>query len=161
MENRQISSERKTVYYVGVVISVLGFLTFGSVFLSGALHFGDFSDFEARARSMALRAVFGMAMMIGGFLLQGVGRLGAAGSGMKLDPEQARRDIEPWSRMSGGVLKDTLDEAGIRLGQKAGPESLPFDERLRRLQGLLQQGLISQQEYDETKKRILESAAQA
>jgi Short C-terminal domain len=37
-------------------------------------------------------------------------------------------------------------------------DKLPFDERLRRLQKLRDEGLVSEQEYESTKKKILESA---
>ena len=87
-----------------------------------------------------------------------IGRMGLAGSGIKLDPEEARRDVEPWARMSGGVVKDAMDEAGITLGGQPSGEKLPFDERLRRLQKLRDDKLISEQEYESTRKKILESA---
>jgi hypothetical protein len=49
--------------------------------------------------------------------MRAVAARGKAGSGLVLDPQQAREDVEPWSRMQGGVIKDTLDEAGINLEQ--------------------------------------------
>jgi 3-oxoacyl-(acyl-carrier-protein) synthase len=113
---------------------------------------------------MMLRAVIGMVMMIAGGLLSGVGKAGLAGlaglaaSGITLDTEQARRDVEPWSRMAGGALKDAMDEAGIRGGNKPPDETLAFDERLRRLKQLRDEGVVSEQEYESTKKKILESA---
>ena len=158
MAQRQIPPERRAIFYIGRVVSVLGILSFLSTFLSFAAHFGDFTNFEQRSRSMALRAVIGMVMMIAGGLLSGVGKAGLAGSGITLDTEQARRDVEPWSRMAGGVLKDAMDEAGIRGGNKPPDETLAFDERLRRLKQLRDEGLVSEQEYESTKKKILESA---
>lgn len=158
MATRQVSPERKAIYYAGMAIGVVGILLFLSVFVSGAMNFGNFDHFNERVRSDALRAISGMAMMMVGGVIAGIGRMGPAGSGVVLDPEAARRDVEPWARMSGGVLKDTLDEAGIRFGQGAGDAKLPFDERLRRLQKLRQDGLISEAEFEETRKRILESA---
>src|ERR1043165_2154425 len=158
MRRRQIPPERKRVFYIGVVVGVIGFLCFFSVFVSAALNFGDFSNFKERARSMVIRAVVGMVMMIGGSIIAGIGRTGLAGSGIKLDPEEARRDVEPWARMTGGVVKDAMDEAGIKLGSQPSGEELPFDERLRRLQKLRDDKLISEQEYEATKKKILESA---
>jgi len=158
LAQRQIPPERKAIFYVGRAVSVLGILSFLSTFLSFAAHFGDFTNFEQRASSMMLRAVIGMVMMIAGGLLSGVGKAGLAGSGIILDTEQARRDVEPWSRMAGGVLKDAMDEAGIRGGSKPTDETLTFDERLRRLKQLRDDGLVSEQEYESTKKKILESA---
>lgn len=87
-----------------------------------------------------------------------IGRMGLAGAGVKLDPEEARRDVEPWARMTGGIVKDALDEAGIKLSDKPSDAELPFDERLRRLQKLRDDGLVSEQEYESTKRKILENA---
>jgi len=158
LAQRQIPPERRAIFYVGLIVSVIGILSFLSTFLSFAAHFGDFTNFEQRGSSMMMRAVIGMVMMIAGGLLSGVGKAGLAGSGITLDTEQARRDVEPWSRMAGGVLKDAMDEAGIRGGSKLTDETLTFDERLRRLKQLRDDGLVSEQEYESTKKKILESA---
>ena len=158
MAQRQIPPERRAIFYIGRIVSFIGFLSFLSTFLSFAAHFGDFTNFAERGRSMMLRAVIGMVMLVAGGLLSGVGKAGLAGSGITLDTEQARRDVEPWSRMAGGVLKDAMDEAGIRGGSKPTDETLAFDERLRRLKQLRDDGLVSEQEYESTKKKILESA---
>ena len=158
MAQRQIPPERRAIFYVGLIVSVIGILSFLSTFLSFAAHFGDFTNFEQRGSSMMMRAVIGMVMMIAGGLLSGVGKAGLAGSGIILDTEQARRDVEPWSRMAGGVLKDAMDETGIGGGSKPTDETLTFDERLRRLKQLRDDGLVSEQEYESTKKKILESA---
>jgi hypothetical protein len=141
-----------------MMVGVIGFVCFISVFISGALHFGDFDNFGQRGRSEGIRGVLGMLMMIVGGVLTGIGRMGMAGSGIKLDPEEARRDVEPWARMTGGVVKDAMDEAGIKLGGQSSAGELPFDERLRRLEKLRQEGLVSEQEYEATKKKILENA---
>jgi hypothetical protein len=158
LAQRQIPPERKAIFYIDRIVSVLGILSFLSTFLSAAAHFGDFTNFAERGRSEALRAVIGMVMLVAGRLLSGVGKAGLAGSGIILDTEQARRDVEPWSRMAGGVLKDAMDEAGIGGGSKPTDETLAFDERLRRLKQLRDDGLVSEQEYESTKKKILESA---
>jgi len=60
--------------------------------------------------------------------------------------------------MTGGILKDVMDEAGSKLGGQPSGDELPFDERLRRLQKLRDDGPVSEQEYESTKKKILESA---
>lgn len=113
---RHISDERKTAYYIGMGLMVLGGLLFASTFLGELMHFGDFNDFEARTRSMGFRAFGGMALMMIGMLVRGVAARGLAGSGVFLDPEQAREELEPYSRMTGGMVKDALDEADINLG---------------------------------------------
>jgi hypothetical protein len=155
---KQVPPERKTLYYVGMAVTAIGFLTFISVFVSFALHFGDFNDFVGRGRSMAARGFIGIIMFIAGGFLMRMGALGVAGSGVKLDPEEARRDVEPWARMAGGVAKDAMDEAGIKLDGQSSGENLPFDERLRRLQKLKQDGLVNEQEFEAARKKILEDA---
>lgn len=155
---RQISPERKAVFYIGMVVGVIGFISFISTFFSAASSFGDFTNFAEKGRSMATRAVVGIVMIIAGGILAGIGRMGLAGSGLKLDPEETRRDVEPWARMTGGVIKDALDEAGLKLGKQSQDEELPLDERLRRLQKLREENLINEQEYESGRKKILESA---
>ena len=56
--------------------------------------------------------------------------------------------------MSGGMLKDTLDEAGVDLSGQS--KEIPFDERLRRLEALKRDGLVSEAEYAAVKTRILQ-----
>lgn len=116
--SKEISEERRLAYYLGGGLMVVGLLLFLSVFVTGALHFGDFSNFEARGRSEAMRAVSGMVLIIVGGIIRGIGARGAAGSGLVLDPKQARQDLEPYSRMTGGMIHDALDEADVKLGGK-------------------------------------------
>lgn len=112
----KISEGRKTLYYVGIVLIVAGVLLFGSTFVSAALTFGDFTDFSERTRSKGLRAIAGMGLILFGAVLRGIGSRGLAGSGVVLDPEQAREDLEPYSRQVGGMVKDALDAADLRPG---------------------------------------------
>ena len=156
MPNRNISPERKTIYYVGMALIILGFLSFGSVFVTGAMHFGDFSHFESRGRSEAMRGILGMGLMIAGGICMSIGSRGLAGSGVVLDPEKARKDVEPWSRMTGGVIKDALDETGINLNQIKSSTDMPFDEKLRRLHKLHEDGILTKEEYDREKQEILD-----
>jgi len=91
-------------------VSALGLLLFVSVFFTFMDNFGNFDDFTGRAKNEMARSIGGMAlMMVGGFMIR-LGRRGAAGSGLVLDPEQAREDLEPWSRMGGGMVNDALEE---------------------------------------------------
>jgi hypothetical protein len=110
---RDVSPERKAAYYVGSAFQVVGLLLFLSVFVTGAMRFGDLSSFDDTVKSMAFRAIGGMALILVGGMIRGVGARGLAGSGVVLDPERARRDLEPYSRMAGGMAKDALDEAGV------------------------------------------------
>src|ERR1044071_5250569 len=106
--NREITPERKTMYYAGIGCTGLGMLLFCSVFVTGCMNFGNFDNFEGEAKSSMARAIGGMAlMMVGGFLMS-VGRLGTAGSGVVLDPQKMRKDLEPWTRAAGGMTNDTL-----------------------------------------------------
>lgn len=106
---------------------------------------------------MMMRGIVGMGMIIAGGIIGLVGRAGAAGSGIIPDPEQARSDLEPWSRMTGGVVKDALDEAGIPIGTSR-KDALSFDEQLRRLHKLHQDGILSTAEYESKKKQVLDRA---
>src|SRR5262245_36843395 len=111
--NRQISPERKRVYYLGMALLAAGILLFLSTFVTLLANFGTFENFGERAQSMGLRALGGMVLMIAGGLLMRVGAAGPAASGLILDPERARKDVEPWSRMAGGVANDMLSEVEV------------------------------------------------
>lgn len=117
---RDVSPGRQGAYYIGGAMMVVGFLSFFSVFVTGAMNFGDFTNFESRTRSESMRAVIGMALIVVGGVVRRIGRSGAAGSGLVLDPRQARKDLEPFARQHGGMLKDALDEAGVDLGNVLG-----------------------------------------
>ena len=112
-----ISENRRKAYYLGAGMMAVGGLLFFSVFVTGILRFGDFTDFTARSRSEGLRALLGMALMIAGQFVRSAAARGWAGSGVVLDPERAREDLEPYSRMAGGMVRDAMDEARIDLGR--------------------------------------------
>ena len=164
MPQRQVSRDRKTLYYVGMVVSIVGLLSFLSTFFSAIANFGDFSDFDSDVKSMGFRAFGGMVLIVAGGVMMTLGRAGAAGSGLKLDPEQMRRDLEPWNRASGGMLKDTLDEAGIDVGKiaagLAGPSEAaagePLEVRLRGLHALFKEGILTEEEYLREKQELLD-----
>ena len=61
---REISDQRKTLYYVGMGMQVLGGILFASTFVSFLIHFGDFTDFESRARNNGLTAFLGAGLLI-------------------------------------------------------------------------------------------------
>lgn len=165
MPMRQISPERKAIHRLGIILVAVGVLTFGSVFVSAALNFGNFDNFGGRTRSMGLRAIGGMAMIMLGAGMTIYGFAGAAGSGLTLDPEQARKDVEPWARMQGGVAKDTLDEMGVDLGKvvdrlagRTAPGGETLEQRLRGLHNLFVDGILTEDEYRREKQELLDRA---
>lgn len=117
--SRQISSERKGAYYIGMAMIILGVLLFASNFIFVPMSIGNGSG-PAAAKSVMVgmvgRALGGMALIVIGGIVRGVGARGLSGSGMVLNPQQARRDLEPYSRMAGGMIKDAVDESGIEFG---------------------------------------------
>lgn len=113
LPRKQIPPDRLAIYYTGTGLGGLGLLLFLSTFVSFAMHFGDFTDFEGRARSNMLRAFGGMGLMMAGGVLMSIGARGWAGSGVVLDPQRARKDVEPWSRMTGGAVQDAASEVEV------------------------------------------------
>lgn len=119
---KRISGERKTAYYLGMILMVIGGLLFFSVFITAAMNFGNVSNFEAHARSSMLRAFGGMGLLLVGGITRGIAARGLAGSGVLLDPGKAREELEPYTRMAGGMVKDALEEAKINFA--ANPEKV-------------------------------------
>jgi hypothetical protein len=110
---KQIPPERKALYYGGMALLVTGLLLFLSTFITGAANFGNFDNFEGRVQSEMFRAIGGLVLMMGGGFMMNIGAKGWAGSGVVLDPKKAREDVEPWSRMAGGVAQDALSEIEV------------------------------------------------
>ena len=145
----------KAVLVVGALMVMLGFLTFGSIFVSAATSVETFQDTAGQFRSFGLRAITGIVMIgAGGFLTQ-AGLLGLAASVVLSDPQQARKKVEPLSRLSGGVLKDVLDEAGITVSTAPASER-DNAEALRKLHALKEEGILTEEEYQREKAEILE-----
>lgn len=119
----QVSAGRKTAYCLGAVIMIIGGLMFASVFVTLMMLVGRDSDPETVIPSSLARGVGGVALIAAGAGIRAVGARGLAGSGVVLDPERARQELEPYSRMAGGMVKDALDEAQIKAGTGA-PERI-------------------------------------
>ncbi len=156
--NRDVSEGRKALYYVGLGLTVIGFLLFISVFFSAVMSFSEPLNLGMSNQfgSFAGRGFFGMLLMIGGSFLMRLGARGAAGAGLVLDPQRTREDLEPWSRAAGGMVNDALDEANLDLHKKEEGEELPFDEKLRRLEALRKEGLITEAEYQAKRREMLD-----
>lgn len=165
MPNNKISEGRQAAYYLGAVMMGIGVLMFLSVFVTAISSFGGESmpgSGGSEMQSIGFRAIGGMVLMAVGAGIRGIGARGVAGSGVVLDPEQAREDLEPWARMAGGIVKDAVDESGIDLGNhthRDSPEDtaeMPFDEKLRRLARLHTEGILSDEEYAREKQKVLD-----
>ncbi len=124
----QISAWRQIAYYLGILMTVIGVLLLRSVPVSLARpnlpsspHLDSLSDgffFSGPAIPAELRIAGSIALIIFGGIMNKVGARGLAGAGVVLDPAQARQDLEPYSRMAGGMVKDALNEANLHLGGK-------------------------------------------
>ena len=67
---------------------------FLSTFVSAAMNFGNFDNFDGQVRSQMFRAIGGMVLIVIGQIVRGIGARGLAGSGVVLDPEKAREDLQ-------------------------------------------------------------------
>ncbi len=156
--NRDVSAGRKALYYAGLVVTVIGFFVFLSVFFTLAFSFAGPAfgpGMSSLFGSFALRGILGVLMVGAGQFMMRVGARGVAGSGLMLDPRRTREDLEPWSRAAGGMVNDALDEANIDLHHDEDGNELPFDEKLRRLESLRKEGLITEEEYQAKRHDIL------
>lgn len=133
---KQISSQRKTLYYAGNAITIVGVLLFLSVFFSGF----RFMSTEGMAvfggpPTFILRGIIGFILIIIGQVLANIGKKGLAGSGVLLDPEQAREDLNPYTHMAGGMVKDAVE--GFReAGGKSQDAAIQIKIRCRSCQTL-------------------------
>jgi len=119
---KQISPERKGLYSFGLILQVIGGILFGVPFIY--VPFKLMSD-DMPGPGVMLVAFIGFGLIAGGGIMRGIAAKGVAGSGLVLDPEKAREDLEPWTRMGGGMVKDVLDEADIKVGSgSSGPEKV-------------------------------------
>lgn len=115
--SKNISEGRKGAYLFGMVLQGIGLCLFLSVFGSMFSTFGSYGGQMTSMGSLGGRAVGGVVLLMIGILVTRVGARGVAGSGMILDPAQARKDLAPYSKMAGGMAKDALEEAGIDLSR--------------------------------------------
>jgi hypothetical protein len=145
MAPRTISSGRKLVFTAGLLLLIGGILMLGAALLMLTINVGhDIRD---------LFIITGLGMFLAGNVVMRLGRRGLAGSGLVLDPERARRDLEPWSRMAGGMVQDALDESGIAAGNRGAAPG--FADKLRDLHALREEGILTEEEYQREKAEVL------
>ncbi|NLZ82165.1 MAG: zinc ribbon domain-containing protein [Clostridiales bacterium] len=63
--------------------------------------------------SFVIKPVIGMLLMISGTIVMNIGAKGAAGSGIILDPEQAREDLKPFNEAKGGMINDVVSNIDV------------------------------------------------
>ena len=128
----QISPERKKLYNSGLVLMIIGGCLFALPFLAiPIVMIVNFVGGELQGIPKGiigvpisfLGAFIGFGLIAGGVAMRIIAAGGKAGSGLVLDPEQGREDLEPWTRMGGGIVKDALDEADIDLNNLGGSGS--------------------------------------
>jgi hypothetical protein len=107
----KISKQRKVTYYIGAGMMVLGFILFISVFFSAASMMND--PFGMSRTPPFGNAIFGMVFIIAGGVVMNIGASGAAGSGLILDPDQAREDLRPFNEAKGGMINDVISNIDV------------------------------------------------
>jgi len=153
-KNRNVSGKRKNLYALGIGLTVLGVVMIVVGFAGFIIAGSQFNT----SLAIVFFLTFGGGMGVSVFaqVIRGIAARGVAGSGLVLDPEKARRDLEPWSRMGGGMIRDVLDESGIA-PKLTNSQKFPLDEELRRLNSLKDDGLISEAEFEAARKKIMSS----
>lgn len=112
--SKEISKNRKTLYYVGNGITLIGIILFLSVFFTAFLNpFGMMGSSNPMANGF-----IGFILIIIGQFISVLGARGAAGSGLILDPKQAREDLKPYSSQVGGMINDALEEVDLINNEK-------------------------------------------
>lgn len=123
----ELSSDRKALYYLGGGLMALGFLLFLTPFFSiGCASSNGFESSTSLGHTYAssrsdpgmVPSIIGFVMIAVGQLLRSIGARGMRGSGVILDPDGARDDLAPYSRMAGGMLSDAVEASGLDLGRR-------------------------------------------
>lgn len=112
----KITNKRKVTYYIGMGMMILGFILFISVFFTTAnmMTSDPFStNYGSFARSFMLRPIIGMILIVVGAIVMNIGARGAAGSGIVLDPEQAREDLRPFNEAKGDMINDVISNIDV------------------------------------------------
>jgi hypothetical protein len=113
----QLSGTRRRVHNAMSIVAAMCGLGIASGFILMAFGVGmDGRSFGRPPFGVSLFMV-SLVVLIVAAVVKATAAAGLAGSGVVLDPKQARKDLEPFSRQAGGMLRDALDEVGVNLGQ--------------------------------------------
>lgn len=110
---REISTERKSLYYIGMGMMTIGVLLFFSVFFSVFMGMSNDSFIMGTGFGFMRRGFYGFILIAAGGYIRNLGAKGAAGSGLILDPDRAREDLNPYTSAAGGMLSDALKEVDV------------------------------------------------
>lgn len=114
--SKEISKNRKMMYYAGNGVTILGVILFLSVFFTAFMNpFGMLGGMIEGSSNPMANGFVGFVLIIIGQLISNIGLKGKAGSGLILDPKQAREDLKPYSSQVGGMLNDVLDEVDLNV----------------------------------------------
>lgn len=117
--SKQIQPWRKNLHTLGLVLIVIGLILFISPFFSiaGTMNSGFGTIMEGPG--IISLGIFGFVLVVLGIALRGIGAKGLAGSGIVLDPEKAREDLQPYAKALGGMARDAVDSFMTEEGEKA------------------------------------------
>jgi len=108
---KKISNERKALYYIGMGMTIIGVILFLSTFVVAFT--GDPFLMMASGRNPMGNSIIGFIMIFIGGIVMNIGARGAAGSGLILDPDKAREDLNPYASAAGRLINDALDEVDV------------------------------------------------
>lgn len=114
--SKQISRERKSLYNAGLVMMIIGGCLFAGPFIAGPITIMTGNIDSGIIPFVFLLAFIGFGLIAAGGIMRNIAARGTAGSGLVLDPEKARQDLRPWTGMAGGMVKDVMDDADIKIG---------------------------------------------
>ena len=142
--NRDITPERKIMYYARHGLHRPGDGALPSVFVTGCANFGNFDNFEGEAKSSMARAIGGMVLMMIGSGLMVVGRLGNGRLGRRSSIRaRCARTWSPGTAPAGGMTNDALGEIDVvkklekKLDEPSAPAAAPSGPVVKvRLPGL-------------------------
>ena len=108
---RNITQKQKTGFYLGMILIGIGVILFSAPFADAFFNGLEPNEGGGFPDSFKV-AMVGFVFMWIGSALRMISARGLAGSGLLLAPKQARKDLEPYSRMAGGMIQDALEETG-------------------------------------------------
>lgn len=109
----KLTTERKATYYIGMGMTILGFILFISFFFSIASFMRGPGPFMGNSGPNFAIPVVGMLLIISGQIVMNIGAKGAAGSGLILDPEKAREDLKPFNEAKGEMINDVISNIDV------------------------------------------------